>query len=52
MKVCIIANKVNNTKSLIADIKTVDAIELHIVELDKTETCPEEKELAKDGLHR
>ena len=37
-----IANKMNNTKSLIVDMKQKDFVKLDIVEIDKFETSLEE----------
>ena len=45
-----ILNKMNNTKSLIIDMKPKDAIKLDTVSLDKT--YPEETLLPEDGLYR
>ena len=42
----------NNTKSLMIDIKPKDAIQLDIFELDKSDTYPKEDVLLEDGLHR
>lgn len=42
-----IVNKTNNTKSSIIDINPKNAIKLDIEELDKSETYPEEEQLAK-----
>ena len=45
-----IVNKMNNTKSLMIDMKPKDAIKLNTVPLDKT--YPEETILPGDGLYR
>ena len=45
-----IANKMNNTKSSMIDMKPKDAIKLDTVQLDKT--YPEENVLSEDGLYR
>ena len=45
-----IVNKMNNTKSLITDMKPKDAIKIDTISLDKT--YPEETVLAEDGLYR
>ena len=45
-----IVNKMNNTKSLMIDMRTEDAIKLDIVPLDKTYL--EETILPEDGLYR
>ena len=47
-----IVNKMNNTKSLMIDMKPKDAIKLVIVELNKSETYSKENILPEDGLHR
>ena len=45
-----IVNKMNNTKSLMTDMKYKDAIYLDTIPLDKT--YPEEIVLSEDGLYR
>ena len=45
-----IVNKMNNTKSLMTDVKPKDAIKIDTVPLDKT--YPEENVLSEDGLYR
>ena len=45
-----IVNKMNNTKSLMIDMRTEDAIKLDIVPLDKTYL--EESILPEDGLYK
>ena len=45
-----IVNKMNNTKSLMTDIKPKDAVKPDTVPLDKT--YPEETVLPEDGLYR
>lgn len=47
-----IVNKTNNTKLSIIDMNPKNAIKLDIEELDKSETYPEEEQLAKDCLYR
>ena len=42
----------NKTKSLMISVKPKDAIKLDIIELDKSETYPEEGMLPEDGLYR
>ena len=41
----------NNTKSPIIDMKPKNAINLDIVELDKSEKYPEKELLPEDGLY-
>ena len=45
-----IVNKMNNTKSLMTDMKPKDAVKLDTVKLDKT--YPKEDVLPEDGLYR
>ena len=45
-----IVKKMKNTKSLMTDIKPIDAIQLDTVQLDKT--YPEESAPPKDGFYR
>lgn len=47
-----IANKMNNTKSFMIDVKPKDTIKLDIAEPDKSETYPEEEELPEVGIYR
>ena len=48
----IIVKKMNSIKSSMVDMKPKNAIKLDIVELDKSETYPEENLLPEDGLCR
>ena len=47
-----IVSKMNNTKSLITDMKLKDTIKLDIVKLGKSEASPKEKVLPEDSLYR
>ena len=47
-----IVNKMNNTKSSMFDMKPKNVIKPDFVNLDKSETYPEENVLPEDSLYR